>query len=55
MPSFYQLTADKSGKTVSLVKVGEDLLHFLNPDRSLMVGNAGWNYTLSKRGVGKDQ
>jgi hypothetical protein len=40
---------------VSLVKVGENLLHFLNPDKNLMIGNAGWNYTLSRKGVGKDQ
>jgi hypothetical protein len=50
----YQLTTDKGGKSVSLVKVGEYLLHFLNPDKSLMIGNPGWNYTLSKRGVGKE-
>jgi len=50
----YQLTADKGRKSVSLVKVGENLLHFLNPDKSLMIGNAGWNYTLSRKGVGKD-
>jgi hypothetical protein len=50
-----QLTADKSRRSVSLVKVGEDLLHFLNPDKSLMIGNAGWNYTLCKKGAGKDQ
>jgi hypothetical protein len=49
----YQMTADKGAKSVSLVKVGEHLLHFLNPDKSLMVGNAGWNYTLSKKRVGK--
>lgn len=50
----YQLTADKGRKSLSLVKVGEDLLHFLNPDKSLMIGNPGWNYTLSKKGAGKD-
>lgn len=51
----YQLTADKGRKSVSLVKVGENLLHFLNPHKSLMIGNDGWNYTLSRKGVGKDQ
>jgi hypothetical protein len=50
----YQLTADKGRKSVSLVKVGENLLHFLNLDKSLMIGNDGWNYTLSGKGVGKD-
>ena len=51
----YQLTTDKGGKSVSLVKAGENLLHFLNPDKSLMIGNDGWNYTLSRKGVGKEQ
>jgi hypothetical protein len=33
---------------VSLVKVNDDLLHMLNPDRSLMVGNGGWSYTMNR-------
>jgi hypothetical protein len=51
----YQLTADKGQRSLALVKVGENLLHFLNPDKSLMIGNPGWNYTLSRKGVGLDQ
>jgi len=34
--------------SVALVKVGHDLLHVLHPDRSLMVGNGGWSYTLNR-------
>jgi len=33
---------------LSLFKVDENLLHVLNPDRSLMVGNGGWSYTLNR-------
>lgn len=50
----YQLRIEKHGQTLSAVKLGENLLHFLNPDKSLMVGNPGWNYTLSKKGIGKN-
>jgi hypothetical protein len=30
----------------SLLKLNADVLHLLNRDRSLMVGNGGWSYTL---------
>src|SRR5262245_6538789 len=33
---------------LSLVRVGDNVLHILNPDQSLMVGTAGWSYTLSR-------
>ena len=33
---------------VALVKVNHDILHVMNPDRSLMVGNGGWSYTLNR-------
>jgi hypothetical protein len=33
---------------VALVKVAHDILHVMNPDRSLMVGNGGWSYTLNR-------
>jgi hypothetical protein len=34
---------------LSLLKVTDTILHALAPDRSLMVGNGGWSYTLSRR------
>ena len=34
---------------VSLFQVDSNILHILNPDRSLMVGNGGWSYTLNRR------
>ena len=34
---------------VALVKVSDTILHVLEPDRTLMVGDGGWSYTLSRR------
>jgi hypothetical protein len=34
--------------TVSLFHIDENVLHLLNPDRSLMVGTGGWSYTLNR-------
>jgi hypothetical protein len=36
-------------KGLSLLKVSDTILHVLAPDRTLMVGNGGWSYTLSRR------
>lgn len=33
------------------MRVGENLLHFLNSDNSLRIGNAGWSYTLNRKGA----
>jgi hypothetical protein len=35
--------------SVSLMRVGGTILHLLAPDGSLMVGNGGWSYSLSRR------
>ena len=32
-----------------LSRVSKDLLHFLNEDKNLRVGNAGWSYTLNRK------
>jgi hypothetical protein len=34
-------------KTLKAVALNADLLHLLNADNSLLVGNGGWSYTLS--------
>ena len=47
----YDLNADKPQKSMSFVKVGEQLLHFLNRDKSLLIGNASWSYTLNRKGM----
>lgn len=44
----YRLDPDKSQESISFQKVDDHLLHLLNRDKSLMVGNAGWSYTLSR-------
>jgi hypothetical protein len=33
---------------VALVEIDHNILHVLNPDRSLMVGTGGWSYTLNR-------
>jgi hypothetical protein len=47
----YRLSAAGGQKTVSLKRIGENLLHFLSPDKSLRIGNAGWSYTLNRKDV----
>jgi hypothetical protein len=32
--------------------VGKHLLHFANSDNQLAIGNAGWSYTLNRKGIG---
>ena len=44
----YRLNAAKPQRTLSFVKINEDLLHVLNSDGSLLVGNGGWSYTLNR-------
>jgi hypothetical protein len=44
----YQLDPDKPQESISFQKVDDNLLHLLNRDESLMLGNAGWSYTLSR-------
>ena len=44
----YRIHAGKPERTLSFVKVGGDLLHLLARDKSLMVGNGGWSYTLNR-------
>ena len=44
----YQLYSDDSQVAVSFVKISEDILHVLNRDQTLMVGNAAWSYTLNR-------
>lgn len=46
----YDLNAEQPRSSMSLVKVGDHLLHLLNPDKGLMIGNAAWSYTLNRKG-----
>ncbi|HTD67056.1 MAG TPA: hypothetical protein VK846_11055, partial [Candidatus Limnocylindria bacterium] len=44
----YRLTAGESKRSLSFVKVSDGLLHLLNPDGSLAVGNGGESFTLNR-------
>lgn len=44
----YQLNPDDPETSVSFLKVGENILHVLNVNQSLMVGNGGWSYALNR-------
>ncbi|GAB3428605.1 hypothetical protein GCM10027516_35000 [Niabella aquatica] len=35
-------------KSMSFVRIDKDILHLLYRDRNLMIGDAGWSYTLNK-------
>ena len=48
----YRLHGRKTPKPISLVQVGQNLLHFMNEDKTLRLGNAGWSYTLNRKGAG---
>jgi hypothetical protein len=44
----YQFYSEDSQLAVSFVKLSEDVIHVLNGDKTLMVGNAAWSYTLNR-------
>ena len=44
----YRFTAAQPERSLSFVKLGDGLLHLLNPDATLAVGNGGWSYTLNR-------
>ena len=41
------LALSHSGKNLSMLVLNENILHLLNNDGSMMVGNGGWSYTLN--------
>ena len=44
----YSLETGNAGQVLMFMKAGERLLHLLNKDKSLQVGNGAYSYTLSK-------
>ena len=44
----YQLQATDPRRSLSLVKIDENLLHPLTYDGQLIVGNDSWSYTLNR-------
>lgn len=45
--AIYQLDPDKPSASVAFLKINHSLLHLLDREGRLMVGNAGWSYTLN--------
>jgi hypothetical protein len=48
--TIYQLDPDKPSESVSFLKLDHNLIHLLDRGGSLLVGNAGWSYTLNRAG-----
>ncbi|WP_257667915.1 hypothetical protein [Parapedobacter tibetensis] len=44
----YQLDPDKPGESVSFLRLNENLIHLLDNEQQLMIGNGGWSYTLNR-------
>jgi hypothetical protein len=51
----YEIKSDKSDRSLSFVMVNTNLLQLSDRDKSLMVGNEFWSYTLNRKGVGRDR
>jgi hypothetical protein len=46
----YRIRAEEPARSMEFAKMGDNLLHLLNEDKSLMIGNASWSYTLNRAG-----
>src|SRR6266542_1346037 len=46
----YRLNDNKTNKTISFLKLNDKLLHLLDGDQHLMIGNAASSYTLNRIG-----
>ena len=44
----YQLTMNDSQILVSFLKVSDDMIHVLSSEKTLLVGNGAWSYTLNR-------
>jgi hypothetical protein len=47
----YRISTGDTNKAISFLRIGGSLLHFLNDDQSLKVGNAGWSFTLNRKPI----
>jgi hypothetical protein len=43
----YKLDPDKPEESISFIRLNENLLHLLDSQKQLMIGNGAWSYTLS--------
>jgi hypothetical protein len=46
----YQLSPDDARKTISFLKINDDLIHVLSHENEMLVGNGAWSYTLDRMG-----
>ncbi len=44
----YKLDPDKPEESISFIRLNENLLHLLDEQKQLMIGNGEWSYTLSR-------
>ena len=44
----YMLTLDKPNYQLSFVKLDENIIHLLDANKNLMIGNSGYNFTFSR-------
>ena len=44
----FRITNEKSHRSLSFLKIDDSLVHLLNQDGRLMIGTAGWSYTLNR-------
>ena len=44
----YELNTNDPQTTVSFLKVSDDLIHILSSEKTLLVGNGAWGYTLNR-------
>jgi hypothetical protein len=47
--SYYQL--QYKGRTLNIVEINNSLVHLLDGNKSMLIGNGGWSYTLNRDSV----
>jgi len=50
----YRMHGPNGAGSLALARVSEHLIHFLEDDQSLKLGNSGWSYTLNRKGIGRE-
>jgi hypothetical protein len=51
----YSIQNREKQRVLSLARVSEHLAHFLNEDKSLRIGNAGWSFTLNRSNPNREK
>jgi hypothetical protein len=50
----YQLKSNQLQSDIEIMKLNANILHFLTPQKQLMIGNGGWSYTLNNKNPDKN-